>query len=399
MNNRARLIAKTRDAKREKSLPIRCKSNISQSTNSPIDHILFLQRTIGNQAVQRLLKFGMIQAKLTIGQPNDKYEQEADRVAERVMRMPKPLLQRQVEPEEEEKETLQPKPLANQTTPLAQVQRREEPEEEEETLQAKPLSDQITLLVQRQVEPEEEEKEEEWIQRKPERDYSVVTDDVKKRLDKAGGTGSPLPDNIREYMGSQFGYDFNEVKVHADGEAANLARSLSAQAFTSGKDIYFGSDKYNPNSTQGRRLVAHELTHVVQQNGRILQPYIMRQKEPEVPKEEPPKTTKDPKKIAATVIKAFSKTETGKKITKKLKEVATTKEGIVFLSMIAAPTIATMFAEKMEVPQGVIGLVPKIAKIELGKDMEIAFQPIYKGKLGEKPKEWGGKVLFTIKRW
>ncbi len=311
----------------------------------------------------------VIQAKLRIGQPNDKYEQEADRVADEVMRMPEPQVQRQ---------------------PL---------EEEEEEIQTKPLAEQITPLVQRQVEPEEEEKEEEWIQRKPERDYSVVTDDVKKRLDKAGGTGSPLPDNIREYMGSQFGYDFNEVKVHADGGAANLARSLSAQAFTSGKDIYFGSGKYNPNSTQGRRLVAHELTHVVQQKGRILQPYIMRQKEPEVPKEEQPKTTKNPKEIAATVIKAFSKTETGKKVTKKLKEAATTEEGIVFLSMIAVPTIATMFAEKMEVPQGVVGLFPKIAKIELGKDMEIAFQPIYKGKLGEKPKEWGGKVLFTIKRW
>jgi len=53
----------------------------------------------------------------------------------------------------------------------------------------------------------------------------------------------------------------------------------------------------------------------------------------------------------------------------------------------------------MEVPQGVVNLVPKIAKVELGKDIEIAFQPIYKGKLGEKPKEWGGMVTLTIKRW
>jgi hypothetical protein len=398
MAEQVRISAKKREAKRTSSFTPTPKTDVSHSINSPINQILHLQRTIGNQAVQRLLKFGMIQAKLKIGQPNDIYEQEADRVAEQVMRMPEPRIQRQVEPEEEEEETLQPKPLANQITPLAQVQRQEEPEEEEEeTLQAKPLSDLITPLVQRQV--EEEEEEEEWIQRKPEADYSIVTDDVKKRLDNAGGTGSPLPDNIREYMGSQFGYDFNEVKVHADGEAANLARSLSAQAFTSGKDIYFGSGKYNPNSTQDRRLIAHELTHVVQQNGRILQPYIMRQKEPEVPKEEPPKTTKDPKEIAATVIKAFSKTETGKKVTKKLKEVATTKEGIVFLSMMAVPTIATMFAEKMEMPQGLVSLIPKFAKIELGKNMEIAFQPIYKGRLGERPKEWGGKVLFTITRW
>ena len=394
---KTKIFAKSTETKGNSAVFRVRKADFNSSVRSPIDHILFLQRTIGNQAVQRLFKSGVIQAKLRIGQPGDKYEREADRVADEVMRMPEPGVQRQVEPEEEEEEMLQPKPLASQITPLVQVQRQEEPEEEEETLQAKPLAEQITLLVQRQV--EEEEKEEEWIQRKPEADYSIVTDDVKKHLDKAGGTGSPLPDNIREYMGSQFGYDFNEVKVHADGKAANIARSLSAQAFTSGKDIYFGSGKYNPNSTQGRRLVAHELTHVVQQNGRILQPYIMRQKEPEVPKVEAPETTKDPKKMAATVIKAFSKTETGKKVTKKLKEVATTKEGIVFLSMMAVPTIATMFAEKMEMPQGLVSLVPKIAKIELGKNMEIAFQPIYKGRLGERPKEWGGKVLFTIKRW
>jgi len=366
MHDRVKITAKKPEAK--KSKPVHApKGEFNSPISSPIDHIFLLQKTIGNQAVQRMMKSGAIQPKLRIGQPNDIYEQEADRVAEQVVRMPESQVQRQ---------------------PL---------EEEEEEIQTKPLAEQITPLVQKQV--EEEEKEEEWIQRKPERDYSVVTDAVKKRLDKAGGTGSPLPDNIREYMGSQFGYDFNEVKVHADGEAANLARSLSAQAFTSGKDIYFGSGKYNPNSTQGRRLVAHELTHVIQQNGRILQPYIMRQKEPEVPKVEPPKTTKDPKEIAATVIKAFSKTESGKKVTKKLKEVATTKEGIAFLSMVAIPTIATMFAEKMEMPRGLVSLVPKIAKIELGNDMEIAFQPIYKGKFGEKPKEWGGKILFTIKRW
>jgi hypothetical protein len=58
--------------------------------SSPIEHVLFLQRTIGNQAVQRLIKSGTLQAKLRIGQPEDVYEQEADRVADAVMRMPEP---------------------------------------------------------------------------------------------------------------------------------------------------------------------------------------------------------------------------------------------------------------------------------------------------------------------
>ncbi len=65
----------------------------SRYTNSPIDHILHLQRTIGNQAVQRLFKSGTLQAKLRIGKPNDKYEQEADRVADQVTRMPEPKIQ------------------------------------------------------------------------------------------------------------------------------------------------------------------------------------------------------------------------------------------------------------------------------------------------------------------
>jgi len=80
--------AKTPESRKENSAPKARKSDFSQSTNSPVDQIMFLHRTIGNQAVQRLFKSGVIQAKLKIGQPNDVYEQEADRVADQVMRMP-----------------------------------------------------------------------------------------------------------------------------------------------------------------------------------------------------------------------------------------------------------------------------------------------------------------------
>lgn len=62
----------------------------SFSTNSPVDRIMHLQRTLGNQAVQGYFASGAIQTKLKIGQPNDKYEQEADRVADQVMNMPEP---------------------------------------------------------------------------------------------------------------------------------------------------------------------------------------------------------------------------------------------------------------------------------------------------------------------
>lgn len=88
MAERTKLIAKTPEAKKNNQVSPTRKPEPSQSISSPIDQILYLQRTIGNQAVQRLFKSGVIHAKLRIGQPNDVYEQEADRVAEQVMRMP-----------------------------------------------------------------------------------------------------------------------------------------------------------------------------------------------------------------------------------------------------------------------------------------------------------------------
>ncbi len=88
MSERLKVTAKSLEQKRENSTSQARKTDFSESINSPVDQILFLQKTIGNQAVQRLFKSGYIQTKLRIGQPNDIYEQEADRIAEQVMRMP-----------------------------------------------------------------------------------------------------------------------------------------------------------------------------------------------------------------------------------------------------------------------------------------------------------------------
>ena len=89
-----------------------------------------------------------IQAKLAVGQPGDIYEQDANRVADAVMRLPEPGMQRQVKPEDEEEETLQTKQLANQITPLVQVQCQEETEEEEEEmLQAKSREDATSEVI------------------------------------------------------------------------------------------------------------------------------------------------------------------------------------------------------------------------------------------------------------
>jgi len=183
----------------------------SRSVNPSVDRILFLQRTVGNQAVQKLIKSGALQGKLRIGQPGDVYEQEADRVADAVMRMPEPGVQRQVEPEEEE--------------------------EEEEMLQAKSRED---------ATPE-------------------VSNDLESKINAIKGGGRPLAESERAYFEPRFGYDFGQVRMHTDTRAAESARAINAKAYTLGHDIIFGAGLYAPETGEGQRLLAHELTHVVQQ--------------------------------------------------------------------------------------------------------------------------------------
>jgi hypothetical protein len=176
--------------------------------------------------------------------------------------MPEPQVQRQVE-EEEEEEQLQTKSLADQITPL--VQRQAEGEEEEQ-LQTKPLADQITPLVQRQAGGEEEE-EEERIQAKGDTGRTPeVTPDLKARLNAIRGGSRPLPQSDRAFFEPRFGYDFSQVRIHTDARAAEAARTLNARAFTIGQDVVFGAGQYGPGTPVGKRLLAHELTHVIQQS-------------------------------------------------------------------------------------------------------------------------------------
>jgi hypothetical protein len=232
--------------------------------------ILSLQRLTGNRTVTRHL-----QAKLTVGPVGDRYEQEADRVAEHVLAMSlpsaaptAPTTQRQSAPEEEEVQT---KPLAVGITPL-----RRAPEDEEE-VQTKPL-------LQRAPEEEEEVQtksllqragpEEEEVQTKRGRDQSDGSFEagttVESALEASKGGGFPLPGDVRSYMEPRFGADFSGVRIHAGLQSASLNRQISAQAFTHAKDVYMGEGRYDPGATAGKRLLAHELAHVVQQTGGAL---------------------------------------------------------------------------------------------------------------------------------
>ena len=179
--------------------------------------LLALQQTHGNQYVQRVVTG--IQAKLKVGPLDDKYEQEADRVAEKVMQMPEPTA----------------KPLNLQRQGVEEDKRKKK--KGEELIMVKGISEKT---------PE-------------------VSDELQARLNQSRGSGQPLPDEIRIFTERRFGVDFRGVRVHTDSQAAKMAKELSAEAFTHGRGIYFGAGMYNPGTLAGKRLLAHELTHVVQQ--------------------------------------------------------------------------------------------------------------------------------------
>jgi hypothetical protein len=181
------------------------------------------------------------QAKLTINQPGDVYEQEADTVAQEVMRrMSKP---------------------ANKQS----VQRQQMPEEEQ--LQTKPLANSITPVVQREAMLEEDEQ----IQMKPEGAAISAPSQIESSLKEARGSGQPLGDDIRQPMEQAFGTDFSRVKIHTDSRSHELNKSVQSRAFTTGQDVFFRQGEYSPGNNGGKELLAHELTHVVQQNGGAVQ--------------------------------------------------------------------------------------------------------------------------------
>ncbi|MDH3599810.1 MAG: DUF4157 domain-containing protein, partial [Candidatus Tectomicrobia bacterium] len=184
----------------------------------------------------------------------------------------------QVRRQEEEEEELVQSKLDISYNPAIQRQDEEE-DEDEEPVQAGPL-------VQRQVEEEEDE----LAQTKPIENRLVasretpiqpkgvsapapqVSSATAANVQALKGGGSPLPQSTRAFFEPRFGVDFSQVRVHTDSRATETTKSIHARAFTVGRDIAFGTGRYAPHSHEGRQLLAHELTHVVQQNGSQLLP-------------------------------------------------------------------------------------------------------------------------------
>jgi hypothetical protein len=222
----------------------------------PANGIMRLQRSFGNQIVQRLIKSGNIMAKLMIGRQNDPYEREADQVADRVMQMPEQDVKQQAEPKKEG-EALPHQFVSSEITPTAQSQ---------EILEDKEFQEKLEPETDEQYRAQKLEEDEEPIQSKESMEGKrKVKPEFTNRLYSLKGGGKPLPESVRAPFEKRFGHDFSGVRTHTGSEASDLARSLNAKAFTSGRDIVFGTGQYSSDSSHGKRLLAHELTHVIQQ--------------------------------------------------------------------------------------------------------------------------------------
>lgn len=134
------------------------------------------------------------------------------------------------------------------------------------------------------LEPKKEDKKKKKVEEKgvvQRKEATAVPDmDVPQSVpDSLNGPGQPLDKSIRQTMEAQFGYDFGQVRIHTDRQADESARAINSVAYTVGHDIAFTGGKYSPTSPDGKRLLAHELTHVVQQTGHdnVLAKMIQRQ--------------------------------------------------------------------------------------------------------------------------
>ena len=267
-------------------------SSGQRSGNDPQSDTLFFQKPARP----------FVQTKLTVGQPGDPYEQEADAMADKVV-------QRLAQPDAAAQQPL----TAHKISPLAQLKsnlnqtnhstasthsntpspiqlkcdscEKEEKKETEEgevlpMLQRKPIfeSNDDGALQMKCAACEQEEK---TLQPKSASDAGsggVDMGQIESSLSSSKGGGSALPDDTRLQMEGAFGADFSGVRVHTGGAAVQMNQDLQAQAFTHGSDVYFNAGKYDTGSTEGKRLLGHELTHVVQQGGGALQAkYIQRQ--------------------------------------------------------------------------------------------------------------------------
>ncbi|NEU10433.1 DUF4157 domain-containing protein [Flavihumibacter sp. R14] len=224
------------------------------------------------------------QCKLVVGAPDDPYEKEADAVADRVMRMPEPeTVQRQEEMEDDE-------PVQLKSADASFIQRacacehekiQQQEEGEEDLVQPKLITG--VPFIQRQCDECKKEPENPlsvtttpFIQTKANGTAVPASDSVRQAIQTSKGGGNVMDSATHNFMSSRIGVNFSSVKIHSDNIAVRTNRELNARAFTVGDNIYFNEGEYQPHTNDGKRLLAHELTHVMQQNGMIHTKLIQR---------------------------------------------------------------------------------------------------------------------------
>ena len=193
--------------------------------------------------IDNVSRSSVVQPKLKIGEVGDKYEQEADRVAkatvEQINAPEAQQVQRDLLPQPEEE--LQRKPLVGKRV-----------------LQAKPIPT---------IRPLQTPK----ISLQAKGVGGEVDRDLEDNINRAKSGGQSLAPDLQGKMGRAMGADFSNVKIHTDTHSDRLNQSLQAKAFTTGNHVFFKQGEYNPSSPSGQELIAHELTHVVQQNSNTVQ--------------------------------------------------------------------------------------------------------------------------------
>jgi hypothetical protein len=228
-------------------------------------------------------KPAFMQAKLAVSQPGDAQEREADQVATEVSRAPRAGLQRAslepaITPEKQDeslapKQEVKPVAAATRISRIARMPARKKacrpgcnanPPAKEETLQTRLFrqesgeEEELQTRLARQAEPAQQ----------PAGEAGQSLDETTEaRIAARQGQGAALDEAVRQDMETQFGRDLSNVHIHTDAEAAELCAQVGARAFTVGGDIFFAPGEYAPETAAGRELLAHELTHVVQQGG------------------------------------------------------------------------------------------------------------------------------------
>jgi len=193
------------------------------------DPVETLHGAAGNQAVAELYERGELRPKLSVSRPGDAAEREAERVADEVLAT-----------------------AATETVDPDTTNETNESTTNRTTTDAANCGGKVRPTVRR---------------RGPTGRAGTVDGDTEGQIRSLQTGGSPLPASTRSFFEEQFGRDFSDVRVHTGQRADAAARSIDAEAFTLGTDIAFADGNYRPHTMAGRRLLAHELTHVVQQGG------------------------------------------------------------------------------------------------------------------------------------